>query len=334
MALEEGFSPEQVYRYYSVLTVRGTSIIAMIFDSIFYIVLSCRWRLTEKIHWFMCNFIVSEIVRNLACIIHGVIEINILPVLNRRLPDNMTNADVVNDNMTILDARTVLGGILEVGVFASMVFALITMYYYYKQLKNPFVTERYDKISFAIAAIIWIICILYYAIVVSLRMNMDYFQIMFLVDDSITVIFAVIYIITSIIMFCYVIALFFRKYPTDKYFKITVKLFTKEISVKISILLIMLFAFMLIANMLIFLTSVELQMVGLEMSVSTEIQMARTVVEDLTGLWPSILAILWPFVWLFLDNGLKQETEKFFLWFKQDIPKRNFKGQVFRRLRS
>lgn len=319
---DEDYAFDLTYREYSVRVIRTFAVAELLVCIPFYALLACRWRLTETIHWFMCNFLVSEILRTVATILRGAIESIMLPILQRQIPDN-NYSKVTNDMMTFLNTRTVLDGVLEIGHFLSLVFALITLYHYYKQLKNPCVTERCHKSNFIQSLAAWSIAIFYFAIVTGLRIHIDQFLLVFFWDDVITILFYATFIIASTMLLVLLVYLFYLQYPKeDEYMQKNVKMFMRRTNKRIGILAFLILVVVAPAPMMIFVVSVELK----KGKSTRSDDVARAVLEDFAQLWLSMLAIVWPFIWISLDSSLNQDFQKFSLLFKKkEIPE---KGRV------
>lgn len=287
---------------YKLTTVLSS--VSLIINLLFYFLITTRWRLTETIHWYVCNFVVSEIIRSLATLMRNIIQKQ-LDILRERAFSATDN--VAKDLENQLNSREVLYTAISVCTSTTMLFGLISLVTFCNRLKNPYIVQRFDKYCAIVSGAIWSVAICYFATFSNFRIQsiLDYDK----YDNIFSIIFIIIFFAFGIYV-CWIGAKLIFDRIESKNNSDTLIAARRRNAMKVYCCMVILIVLFAIGAMNLFVNVAQL-MKTLKIN-----RIYQRIVDDANTLCVFILGIVWPFIWIALDSAFAQELQKIKFWLK------------------
>lgn len=152
--------------------LRLSATLSFLVNTCFYCFLCCRWKLSKNIHWLLCNFSISEIIRALAVVIHGILWERLMimhPIYyayqegknSSKTSTTKLDSNFLESYSTITYTKDILRPIIDVCVSTSDIFVLLIITQFYFYLKSPWSSERLNSSNIVLVLTIWVSSIMY-----------------------------------------------------------------------------------------------------------------------------------------------------------------------------
>lgn len=301
--------------------IRLSASFAFLANTCFYCFLCCRWKLAKNIHWLLCNFAISELIRALAVFTFGILWEKLL-IMNHIYPayedeENMySNTSTVKMDNNFLDsynaiihAKSILLSITDTCLFTTDLFVLLIITQFYFHLKSPWSSEKLNFRHIILVLTIWLCCVLYtvFMFIFGDAIN-DQELVVYHYYATAAIIFNGIYFLCTIILLILAYRLF--SYNSIELWSNVCMLndtvmrneyFCRQNSIRFLIGLIL---FIIPPSFVAWLESLN------EITHFIEGFTIPDIIREAKSVYMFLFGSFWPFIWIYLDSGMGNECRK------------------------